>query len=335
MSTPDNKWWVECGAALDGGGFVRNKIYRDSNEINQFRFQHNNRGVFSTVYKYDNQDQKNSKLLADFYLDIDNMDWTKAQADAIGACQYIHNVYEIDPKYLKIYFSGKKGFHILVPYQAFGIQPSNNLNQIYKDMATVIQKELPYQSVDMQIYDRRRLLRMPNSIHPSTKLYKIPITYDELCSINHAEITKLAKEPRAMSFAEPPFVAKASMIFDTYRKKIARKKPARPSTATIVHTGYTPPCITSIINSPVQEGTRNASAAALASFYNQNGMTKAQARVSLQEWNEAQCDPVMSDYEVSTVLKSVYNGQYKMGCTWLSSIAVCDKLNCEINKKRR
>jgi hypothetical protein len=332
MST--NEWWVEGGADLANGKFLRNKLLKE-NEVNKFRFQHNNIGVFTTIYKYDSCNQKEANLLADFYLDIDNEDINFAKADTAEVIRHLHHGYAIAPEYLKIYFSGRKGFHIIVPHVLLGVQPCSNLNVIYRMMAEDINALTPYKSIDLKIYDKRRLLRLPNSLHPKTNLYKIPISYTEFMNLSADQIIELAKEPRTIATDTPKSIAMANMRFQVYKKRANMKKVETTRSIPINSSGYIPPCIQSLYNSPVKEGSRNSSAAALASFYRQNGLTLDEARSKIEVWNTSRCDPCMSDYEIQVTLRSVYKGEYKMGCTWLNSISNCDKLNCKIFKNRR
>ena len=50
-------------------------------------------------------------------------------------------------------------------------------------------------AVDPLGYDRQRLVRLPNSRHPATGLYKRPLTLDELFALDAAAIRDLARHP--------------------------------------------------------------------------------------------------------------------------------------------
>lgn len=325
----NSDWWVEGGATLGNGGFVRNKMMKEK-EINKFRFRHNNKGVFVTIYKYDSTDQKNANLLADFYLDIDNSDITLAREDTLEAIKYLNHSYGIDSKYLKIYFSGRKGFHIIVPHSVFSVEPCKDLNRIYRNMAEEINNFVPNKSIDLKIYDKRRLLRLPNSLHPDTMLYKICLSHQELKEAQSIE--ELAKNPRLDPRIEIKSIPMASIQFQRHKKAIVMKKPVKATVAS-KPLDYVPPCIQTLLEDPVKEGGRNSAAAALASFYRQNGLSTEQAKSKIEEWNTSKCDPSMSDYEIANVIRSMYNGEYKLGCTWLSSIVDCKKEECKLYRR--
>jgi hypothetical protein len=325
-------WWVECGANLPNGGFVRNVVVKE-NEVNQFRFKHNNCGVYATIYKYDTPKQ-DGNILGNFYLDLDSDDQNLVVEDAISAIRYIYRSYGIEYEQLEIYFSGQKGIHIIVPSISLGVIPSKNLNKVYRLMAEDIKSYTKHGTIDLKIYDNRRLFRLPNSKHPKTGLYKVPLTYQELTTLSASEIIELAKLPRAGIKPKIKFIPIASLIYQGYTKRVSLKQ-------TKVYNGpfkvldYTPPCIESLIEGPVVKGQRNNSTAALASFYNQQGLDKEETYSKLVQWNNEHCDPLIPLSELETTLESVYKGKYKMGCSWLSTVSNCDKENCKLYKRRR
>ena len=81
----------------------------------------------------------------------------------------------VEENKLQIFFSGNKGFHLIIPAELFGIKPSKNLNKIYRKMAKSFCEKIQNKTLDLGIYDRRRLLRIPNSINSKANLYKIPL----------------------------------------------------------------------------------------------------------------------------------------------------------------
>ena len=115
---------------------------------------------------------------------------------------------------VQIYFSGSKGFHILVEPEVFGIEPRQNLNEQYKTIASELNKQTIYKTIDVRIYDRRRLFRFPNSINAKTGLYKVPIRQKDLRGITIEKIQEYASEPREIEWMEPAFIEKAKSEFE-------------------------------------------------------------------------------------------------------------------------
>ena len=102
--------------------------------------------------------------------------------------------WEVAPDSLLYWFSGCKGFHIAVPGSLFGFfTPSPDLNQRLKALAGSLVGDLPY---DGQIYDANRLLRMENTRHSESGLYKVRLTSAECLILGVDAIRNLAIAPR-------------------------------------------------------------------------------------------------------------------------------------------
>lgn len=79
----------------------------------------------------------------------------------------------------ELYFSGSKGFHVVVPYGVFGQTMAENNHRINEHLVSMIEHEIGRLFIDRSIYSSRRQLRMVNTKHAKSGLYKIPITkYD-------------------------------------------------------------------------------------------------------------------------------------------------------------
>ena len=89
---------------------------------------------------------------------------------------------------IKPYFSGT-GFHIHIP-NIFDFKPSN-------DLPLMVRKKLLslFPRCDT-IYNNYSLIRLPNTWNRKSKLYKIPLSIDEITNMNIDEIKFLAKKPR-------------------------------------------------------------------------------------------------------------------------------------------
>lgn len=90
----------------------------------------------------------------------------------------------------QVYFSGNKGFHVLVPSCQFGFSPTAD-EGILKRMATLLASR--FQSFDPSIYNKTRIFRLPNSLNAKSGLYKIPL--HDIQSLSVSDILAEAKEP--------------------------------------------------------------------------------------------------------------------------------------------
>lgn len=92
---------------------------------------------------------------------------------------------------IQLYFSGNKGFHVIVDQQVLGIQPQTSLHRQHKRVASILKEELT--TIDSRIYTNRRLCRNVNKKHPKSRLHKIAVTPTQLDDSIH-RIRELAKE---------------------------------------------------------------------------------------------------------------------------------------------
>jgi hypothetical protein len=102
---------------------------------------------------------------------------------------------------VRVWFSGKKGFHLTVDPFALGAQPHPELHLHYKQLALFLVEHLGLTTADLKIYTCRRMWRLADSIHGGTGLYSVEVSFSELAgSID--SIWALAGAPRGPVFEE-------------------------------------------------------------------------------------------------------------------------------------
>lgn len=333
-------WIVEMGG-LNNGYFVR-KIFKIADDVEATRKQFANKDIYCTPYAYDGQNQKIALKIADFYLDFDkklenNDDFNVVREDALKALMYLHAIFQVPKETVRIYFSGNKGLHLIVPREVMNIEPHVNLNRIFKSIAEEIFNYVPSDTLDVRIYDDKRLFRLVNSINAKSGKYKIPLSYIELKWASYEEIKAMADKPRFVEFARPVVKAKAVSFYKKYvndwEQKIAKAKertemdPSKFKKLTIL-----PPCINNILNENVPDGQRNNTAIALANFLQQQEYAQEEIESMMFDWGKSRCDPPMTEEELTTVIGSAMKHQYKFGCSSLKSLSICDKGNCPFFK---
>ena len=342
-STEPIKWFIECGAHLPNGKFIRNHLI-ETNEVNLFRFKYDNTGVFTTAYIYDSKDQNTANLHGDFYLDFDyDLDGNEQETafnivrqDVISACRYLKVILGVEQESIMLFFSGKKGIHLIVPKEVMDVPPSKYLNKYYKMLAEDINMYTSGKTIDLKIYDNKRLLRMPNSIHQSTNLYKVYLSFEELSTMSYLDIKNMATKPRVIPQAKNKISIRAKMEMQGYEKKFDLLLNKTKTTFTSDNTlSYTPPCVNYLLTNPVGAGQRNDTVAFLANFFKQSGLNEEEAKAKLYSWNEEYCTPSLPDREIDITTNSIYSGNAKMGCSTARIISQCDIEQCKLNRKRR
>ena len=128
--------------------------------------------------------------------DIDCEDnLTQSRASSVELITHLVNEYQINPDHLWIWFSGNKGFHIALPQKMIGIiEPSATIGAQIKNAATYLAGDIPH--VDTKIYENHRVIRLPNSKHAKSGLFKTQITFDELRYFEIGEIQEIASQKR-------------------------------------------------------------------------------------------------------------------------------------------
>ena len=134
-------------------------------------------------------------------IDIDHPDLLPALEATRRLTTFLLERWQIDSNAIQIYFSGSKGFHLMLDTRLFGkILPSKNLPLIFDSLRRHLALELPEHlrdTVDLAIKDRVRLLRLPNTVHEKSKLYKVILSLEELRRFSPAEDSRVRPNPSA------------------------------------------------------------------------------------------------------------------------------------------
>jgi len=328
--------WVEFGVKSKSG-FHRN-IMVTPEDIETLRARYGNTGVFATAYRYANMEKRGRIYAPFFYIDLDmpglfeggEEAWQRLRRDFLYLMAILDTYYGIKKNHTAVYFSGCKGLSVLIPSKVFGLEPCENLNDIFHQIASDIHTCHPgrhLDSIDLRIYDRVRMWRLVNSRHEKSGLYKVRIAHDEVLRLGLDEIKAIAKNPRE----DPPPVgtavaralARVNEIRDNREVSSGRKAGTLK---------YMPPCVKNVLTTTASKGTRNNIATALASYFKQTGMDIKTATARLLDWNRAMCQPRLDSREVVRSVNSVYKHDYKFGCRTFKQVALCTPEECRFGK---
>ena len=254
------------------------------------------------------------------------------------AMQYFNRYFFIPFEMLQIYFSGNKGFHLVVPYEVLGIAPDKELNVKFKKLARLVAKECGCSCIDMKIYDRKRLFRIPNSINSKSGLRKVPITMKQLETFTYENMMAWASEERESPFAEPQLIPKSAAHYKKLFMLLQPKK--KPVIAKKKEAYKIPdkhrkllPCAKEILLTGAEKGRRNNTTVALASSLMQSGRKLKEVEEILSEWNQYN-DPPLSENELHTTLMSAHhmlsNGKTS-GCQTFKDMGLCVGKECKLS----
>jgi len=172
--------------------------------------------------------------------DFDNeKDPGAALRDARAFVESLGAEFELSPDDLRYFFSGKKGFHVVAPAALFGgFEPSPQLPGVLKGLALELAGKL---KVDPAIYDKQRFIRIANTKHDKSGLYRIPLEPGEFLHATLEEIQEWAKSPREIESQDQELSPVPGLV-ELYQKHLAgrgtqKKEPGQPSKAELFESG--------------------------------------------------------------------------------------------------
>lgn len=212
------------------------------------------------------------------FFDLDNKDLDKARKDTL---ELVHRLQKegIDlAETCRIYFSGNKGFHVEVPLEK-ELTPEQ-----LKTICVNIAGDL--ESFDPVIYNSTRLIRLVNTKHQVTGLYKIELDSLDL-TLTPDQIRAKAKNKSELFAAKP---MKDVNFLEKYSATEVKKRPASvvvnvsddAGIRGLAEIDYTklpktkPRCIFALEQGVMRSGVgeRNAIFLRLAAYYRNQGYTK-------------------------------------------------------------
>lgn len=124
-------------------------------------------------------------------LDIDRADLADALADARRLVGAIHQRYPELEGDVPVYFSGGKGFHVLIEL-AHGPSPAVGFHRTARTFAELLSARAGVR-IDNSVFDIAHIIRLPNTRHPRTGLFKRRIDAETLFKLDLPEILAIAK----------------------------------------------------------------------------------------------------------------------------------------------
>jgi hypothetical protein len=255
-------------------------------------------------------------------IDIDAPNLEEAQFQAQQLIQTMEG-YDIDTEACRYYFSGSKGFHIMIPSGMAGVEPSADID---KRIKAVVESVTVNINVDPMIYDKVRLLRIPNTIHSKSRLFKIGLYSFEIMSMSPGRILELAKEPREELEIEEDY-DQNEFLTEMYESYIDTPKINTNNSAVKVRH-----CMQTIQQGGFKEGEnggRNNIGMRVVDHLKESGLSEKMILSALEEWSETNEPPFDSDE-----LVHVYNQgmKYDFGCRDPIKAAHCNP-DCLFYKK--
>ncbi len=231
-------------------------------------------------------------------LDIDSNDLSKSHQITKDLLTFFQSEYDLDLNTLRIFFSGSKGFHVELPSQLFGFEPSQDLHQIFKETAL---KLIPNRTtIDTGIYDKSRLWRISNTINSKSGLYKIPLSSDEVFNLSVEEIQKLAMHQRKGTFYD----TNVSLNPILHKLYLQAKETMRSERHT---SNSNEKKYKAIFQRELEDGERNNTLTSYCGRLKAGKIPQGEAETILKALNQNHCSPPLDDEDVIGITKSIYS----------------------------
>ena len=273
--------------------------------------------------------KENGAIYGNWVFDFDG-DIEEAKQDCIAIYDFFLKKGVKDTN-ITAYFSGSKGFHIEIDYRSYMDKPEFDLHLIYKyaysELDKLIKNNRDKSTMDGSIYSIRRMFRYPNSRHPKTGLYCVPLTREDLNKAVGfikliAENTKEIKD----GYEKDDALIKLFENAKTHHyKKVSEYE--EKSSVIFRNTGNYPPCINNMLKEGVKDGERNRSIYLLARALKQ-WETDETVKDKLVDY--ANRINLTSQEALATARSALKRPGSFLSC--LSMYGYCDKTLCETLK---
>nr|DAR39478.1 MAG TPA: Bifunctional DNA primase polymerase [Caudoviricetes sp.] len=326
-------------------GGVQNNTFRrnifgeqnDENIINSFESD-----TYCTIYKYDNENIDSCNFIAPLYLDldIDNIeeDYNKLIRDLKILIHKLITEFHVEQNDIQIYFSGSKGFHLIISENIFGFEPGRTLNKDLKKVAVYLKAYTLTKCIDTKIYDYKRLFRINNTINSKTGLYKVRVLYNDLINMSYDELIDYASKPKDIESDDYLYNDKANESFTNLIEKLNKRDREKINIQVAkeyIRKKELLPCVKYILQNGSPNGQRNNSTIALANSLFQVGYNQDEVIEIITTWNETKNEEPLPDREIRATIKSAYNNSKQniyYGCSSFRELDVCVK-GCPIYKR--
>ena len=235
-------------------------------------------------------------------IDIDSENLDEAQMNLNRLIINLED-YEIDIASCRFYFSGAKGFHVMIPSQYFQAKPSEDIHKRFRKVAVTLANGI---NIDTAIYDKTRIFRLADTKNDKSGLHKIELYPFEATSLEIKEIQKKALMPRGRLDIEREFDPSEELT-ELYHEDLNKKKSINGEQGkTKVKV-----CMSKLM-AGVGQGERDNVGVRVASHLRQCGLTPKMIYAALEEWNDTNDPPLDNEAIVRIYEQGLQD--YEFGC---------------------
>ena len=262
----------------------------------------------------------------EFILDIDGANPKQAKDKTIAL------LIELDDLCIpyRIYFSGT-GFHLGIPGDAFRWKPCPDLHLKVKDE---LKARGIYEYADPSVSDKTRIIRVVNTLNSKSKLWKIPISVEEL----HRPVEDIQELAKTKRVTNKWTTLECEPIFDV----LERKSKASDKKFESISLGKNPdpvwyPCIQKMMEGSAQ-GSRHQIALRIGAFLRWR-YPEHVVRLVMEDWRQRVdiSSHPFSKAEMDKIVTDCYEGHngngYNYGCSDIHMDKHCQS-TCRLYKSK-
>jgi archaellum biogenesis ATPase FlaH len=296
---------------------------KDQAHNSMFAFDYDELKEFLDQNSYMSKRFNGNVYMKTIILDFDGaaVDISQTLVEVRNYVRYIMSYLDVPEEYLKVWFSGYKGFHVELDGRLFGIAPSTTLPEIMK---ATIYENMNHPLIDMSPVNTAGLIRAPYSKHKNGT-YKTLIPLSELFSQKTPAIGVLiGMEARIISLEWPEEEPEPVL-----RRIVAMPKLTRRNSENTTVSAHDPTklvtCMQLLISQGPKQGRRHQDILRLSSWLWRSGLPKEYAIKALSNW--------LPEEELERIVSNTYEKGYTYGCKDQVMQEYCSA-SCIFNKKK-
>ena len=286
-----------CSTVQDRGRLVPYQNIKDEHNLKEEGYQ----SIYlfdETALEYVRQNQTIAGFDGSVWIDKIPIDIDKPDVDLVAKVLSILEDYRVDiDTEIEIWFSGR-GFHIMIPVELFeGFEASSYLPDVVKSTIRHIFKDV-IDEIDLSVYDKLRIFRLPYSINKKSGLYKTRLDLVDLSSIE--EVKEQAVDVNVTPELDIDIIYPKLPIVENFEVPSRRQVEIVPEIKKF-H------CIHNMIEYP-REGARHNTLMRIASHFKREGYSSNTTTNFLYGWGG------LNPPEIEKVTHDIYTGSYCYSC---------------------
>jgi|Deesub1362B_J571_1020462.scaffolds.fasta_scaffold03512_2 DNA primase catalytic subunit len=172
----------EFAHKFENGRFIRNERINDRFELKNLLEWYDFTDCYCSVYAFKNwhdisEERKKTAIIDTMVFDLDSENLRQSFKEAQKLVSYLLSKKTIP----RVYFSGKKGFHVYIDFPEVELENFESL----KRLATKISEKLNLKTVDLAVFEPARVMRTPFSRHGETNLFCKPINPEKFVEMDY------------------------------------------------------------------------------------------------------------------------------------------------------